>query len=112
MMSSIPPPVPDHEAAPSVPVPEKKINSHNDQEGNQPLLHVPLDEVHGVLQVAIGEQQRVDRVAPGVAIEVVRVRIGNLIGKLYNVLCFDIQITPRHFSSTVCYMVIKSNCNK
>ena len=30
---------------------------------------------------------------PGVAIEVVRVHIGNLIGKLHNVLCFETQIT-------------------
>ena len=78
---------------------------------NQPLLHVPLDEVHGVIQVTIGEQQRVDRVAKGVAIEVVRVRIGNLIGKLHNVLCFEIQITARPFQFNMALYLTLLTCS-
>ena len=61
---------------------EKKVSEiQNDIEGKRPFLHVPLDEVHGVLQVAIGQEQGVPRQAA------VKVDLGNLSGKLLNILC-------------------------
>ena len=78
--SHIPPPVPHHKAAPGAPLPEQKIHFPSDKDGNQPLLHVPLDEVHRVLQVAIRQEQGVHRQV------VVKVDLGDLSGELLNVL--------------------------
>ena len=53
------------------------------KEDHKPLLHLPLDEGQSVLQVAVGQEQGVlgtKGVAKGVD-------LGNLSGKLLNVLC-------------------------